>query len=165
MVDVDASVWLQLGAQLESVETQLRKRNDARDYQLANIPQDAEALGAGVVPASGPLFIDLGHPDQGRYWQVRHVAVAGVPITATAAGVAYIYKRGAPPSDLGVTGWIDYTSLPLPQPAFYSTHQFVVNPSEHVWVVIVGGTVGQQYAAHAIVEDWAGTAFGAALVE
>lgn len=114
--------------------------------------------GAVVIPTPTALsIIDLGSPPQGRYWEARHVTISGIDPTVAPSGSGYVCI-GAP--ELPQTGttldpflvWSGSTSLPAD--VSYSRDQAVIVGSEHLFVVISGGTAAAQYAAHAMVFEY-----------
>lgn len=154
-----ASFFLQLGAQLGDLTTGMQADRDRK----AQRPGDEQLFAAGIAPASGQLSLDLGAVPQGHVWQVRRLIVGGTTVTTSAAGAAYAFATGAPP-DLSLTDCVDIF-LTLPQGDTFGTHQLFLLPGEHLWVVFVGATAAQQYAASARVEDWVEEVFDATYIE
>lgn len=138
-------------------------KREAQRY--AGLPLDQSHAQVFNVPVGGGNVIaSLGKPEQGRVWQVRRLIAGGLTATTAAAGTLYFFRQGAPPTDLNMPNLVDFAGPPgsaMPVVAFYSTHQFIVRPNEHVWGVLVGGTANQQYVAAIQVEDWDESAFNA----
>jgi len=147
----DFSIFVNLGAQLGTLADGLDA--DRKHRASMTPPANEQLFAAGKAPASGNLLLDLGSVPLGRVWQVRRLVVGGVDITTTAAGKAYAFTQGAPPADLNLTNCVDVFAT-LPALNKYGTHQLFLLASEHLWVVVAGGSSGQQYAASARVEDW-----------
>jgi hypothetical protein len=150
----DLSLFVQLGASLGQLADGLQADRDRRDVSP---PGNNQLFAAGVVPNSGQVTLDLGSVPQGHVWQVRRLVVGGTTVTTAAAGSAYAFSAGAPP-DLSLTDCVDIF-LTLPQGDTFGTHQLFLLPGEHLWIVFVGATPTQQYAASARVEDWEEQAF------
>lgn len=149
--------FVQLGASIGSLADGLQSdRDDRKSRQKA--PGNEQLFKAGVAPTSGVLYLDLGSVPQGHVWQVRRLIVGGVTVTTTAAGNAYAFAQGARPLDLALTDCVD-VFLGLPRGDTFGTHQLYLTMGEHLWVVFVGATSGQQYAASARVEDWEESAY------
>jgi hypothetical protein len=153
---LDLSVFVALGAQLGTLTDGLQADRARRESMQP--PSNEQLFKSGVVPASGVLTLDLGSVPLGRVWQVRRLIVGGVKVTTSAAGEAYAFAQGAPPTDLATTDCVDIFSS-LPQGNTYGTHQLFLLASEHLWVVFSGASADQQYAASARVEDWAEAAY------
>lgn len=163
---IDASFFLQLGAQINTLADDNAAERERR--RKMEPPGNEQLFAAGVVPATGVLTLDLGSVPIGRVWQVRRIVVGGTTVTATAAGSAYVFARGSPPTDLALTDCVDIflgTNTPLPQGDTYGTHQLFLLPSEHLWVVFSGATPNQQYGASARVEDWSDASFQSTFAE
>lgn len=149
---VDFSIFLALGAELGTLVDGMQADRDRRDRQEP--PGNQPLSASGVAPASGVVTLDLGGAvPVGRVWQIRRLVVGGVTVTTTAAGAAYAFAQGAPPADLALPDCVDLFAT-LPAVNKYGTHQLFLLPGDHLWVVFVGATEGQQYAASARVEDW-----------
>lgn len=145
-----------IGVSLENLNKREADREARRAQAMSEMPGDPLLSGSGVYPASGNLIFDAvgSQPTSGRLWQIRHIMVGGVQADDSPAGKVYVYRSGGPPNDLSLINLMDVATLPMPQPAFYSTHQFLVRPGERVWCVVTGGTSGTQYVAAVQVEDW-----------
>lgn len=120
-----------------------------------NTPIDYAVSASGVFPASGNLVLNLGTPDQGTYWEVESCAVGGLDQNITAAGSAGLYVSGYLPlsgtsATPGMTALCDQAKT-FPNVGFYGGRDIVVNDQEYFFLIVFGGTVGQQYAANASV--------------
>jgi hypothetical protein len=152
---VGVDFFLNLSATLGSLADTLSADREDREHERAShLPPSNEVLfKAGVFPTTGNLVLDMGSVPLGRVWQVRRLIVGGVTVTTTATGAASVFAQGAAPSDLNLTNCVDiFATLPFVQR--YGTHQLFLIATEHLFVVVTSGTVGQQYAAAARVEDW-----------
>jgi hypothetical protein len=158
-LDVLLSIGASIGTLADTL-TQDRADRAARERP----PGDNQIFKAGIAPSSGNLILDLGGVPLGQVWQVRRLIIGGVDVTTTAAGKAYTFSQGGPPSDLALTDCVGiYAALPAIEK--FGTHQLFLLPSEHLWVVVAGGSSGQQYAASARVEAWDETTFRSTFVE
>lgn len=148
---LDLGVFADLAVHLGGLASSLRREQDRRDQEARSIPADYQVAQAGLYPASGSLLLNLGSPDIGESWQVRRLIIGGADITSTPAGIGWVLVQGSPPNANGANPPIsqvaDFTSGTLPQKAFYGTHEFYVDATEYVYVVITGGTAGVQYTA------------------
>jgi hypothetical protein len=144
-----ANLAVSIGSSLDRIDKTWRK---IYERVQRNTPVDYGGATSGVFPASGVLNLILGTPDSGTRWEVMQVFVGGVDEDTTATGTAGLYV-GAPPISAnsrapgGSTALADRAAQ-LPNPAFYGTRQLVVNDQEYLFVVVVGGTVGQTYVAN-----------------
>lgn len=157
LIRLAASIELAVGR----LTDQLRK---TRQTTLALIPKDVRFEASGTFPASGPLVLALYSPDLGRIGQLRSIFAGGTVLTTAVAGTCNLYVAGSPPASpqnptLGMTGARDNSVTPLPAPAFYSTHQVVIQAEEWLYAVITGGTVGQVYSVSGQIEDYNARAF------
>lgn len=148
---IGVDFFLQLGATLGSLAESMQAERDHREENKP--PSNEVVFAAGVFPATGNLILDLGSVPLGRVWQVRRLIVGGVTVTTAAAGQAYAFAQGAAPSDLNLTNCVDIFAT-LPRGNTYGTHQLFLVATEHLFVVVTGGTAGQQYAAASRIEDW-----------
>jgi hypothetical protein len=159
---VDVSFFVSLGATLGRLADTLQADRDDKADTMP--PSNEVVFAAGAFPSSGNLVLDLGSVPLGRVWQVRRLIVGGVAVTTAAAGQAFAFAQGAAPSDLNITNCVDIFAS-LPKGNTYGTHQLFLVATEHLFVVVTGGTVGQQYAAAARVEDWHFGAFSSSFSE
>lgn len=131
------------------------------------IPGETQAVDQGLYPSAGNLVLDLGSAPPGRVWQVRRLTIGGVLATSTPTGSAFAYVRGQPPSDLSTIGVVD--SWPSfsngAQGSTYGTHQLWIPAAAHLFIVITGGTPGQQWVAEAQIEDIKASGFARMTIE
>jgi hypothetical protein len=160
---LDLAVFGRIALSLESLADKAARDNDRREALAKLIPVDYSLSAQGIFPAAGELFLDLGAPPLGTFWQVRWVVAGGETATATPAGAVYVYAQGTPPLDLNLANLKDYATK-LPAPVSYGTHQFVINQGEHLWAVFSGGTPTDSYVVTAKVEQWDVSARSAAAV-
>ena len=137
-----------LGNSLDAHTEELKK---GRELLQRNTPVDYMAIGTAVIPAGGNTIINLGSPDNGTYWEIKHITIGGTDIPVTAAGKAAVYVSGAASVTGGTLSNRDIAAA-LPFSNYYGTHQFVVVDQENLLVYLYGATPGQQYAAVAHVE-------------
>lgn len=115
----------------------------------------------GKYASGSNLVLDLGAPALGTWWQIRRVVIGAPTITSSRTGTAYLYISGNPPADAGISNVADFYSA-LPSFKTYGTHQQVATGTEHVWVVIVGGTNAALYSAEIKVEAFDESMYAAA---
>ena len=148
---VGLGIFADLALHIGNLGKQVQRMQDRYDQIAASIPADYQNAAAAAYPASGTLALDLGVPAQGTFWEVRRLIIGGSDITTSPAGTGWVFVQGSQPNAAGTNPSIaqaaDQTTGTLPQKAFYGTHELVVNPGEHLWVIITGGTSGVQYVA------------------
>ena len=133
----------------------LEAMKQAMQEKLANMPNLVPLQQSGTVPASGTLYLDLGGPQLGRRWLVRMLGVTqSVSPDNTLGGKAYWFI-GQPP----VTGRVNPANLEwimssLPATQNFSSESILVQPNDHLWVAIIGGTQNQLALATANVLDY-----------
>lgn len=148
-LNIFANIGIDLGKKIDA----LAASNDRLWRRLqANTPVNYSAYASGVYPSTGTLTLNLGSPDQGTYWEIHGISVGGTDWTVTAAGSAGVYVSGVPGAG-GLNNTRDHTST-LPSQAFYGTRVFVVQEVEYLYLVISGGTAGQQYVANCQMTVW-----------
>lgn len=125
--------WLQLASDISRVAPQ---RNSATIYET-------------------PQSIGLGGPQQGRVWSVQSITVGGITPATVAAGTADVIQSPSDPLQTAVdlTSWRDHADE-LPLTGFYTTREIELRSPDQLWVVVNGGTDGQQYVAVAWVLDY-----------
>jgi hypothetical protein len=153
---IGVDFFVSLSATLGSIADTLQADRERRDG--GQPPADEQIFASGVVPTGGTLLLDLGSVPLGRIWQIRRLVCGGATAVTTAAGTAYVFAQGTPPSDLNLTNLCDILT-PLPRGNTYGTHQFFLKPTEHLWVAFVGATVGQQLTASSRVESFEAGAY------
>jgi hypothetical protein len=109
--------------------------------------------GTTQYPAAGNLVLFADGPQPGKQWSVKQIIVGGVLVTATPAGVAYVFATTAQPTDLALSTARDFSLTPFPVKGFYGTEAFVIESPANLWVVITGGTPGTYYNAFADVVE------------
>jgi hypothetical protein len=162
---VDASFFLSLGASLGTMADAMQADRNRRDS--FEPPTDEQIFAQGTVPASGILVMDLGSVPLGRVWQVRRLVSGGPQATDTPTGSAFVFRQGAPPSDLNTSNVVD--SFPSftngCQGNTYGTHQLFLRGGEHLFVVTSGATEGDRWVASGQVEDWEDSSFQSTFAE
>ena len=146
---LDVGFFAQIGVHLGSLVDQLKRTNDRADHLFEAVPYDAPILGQQMTNATGLAVVACGGPALGRQWQVRQVAVSG----PEKGSVAFYACPAAPALGQGL-GLKDSTKSRWPAPAFYGTHQFVLNPPEQVFVVVTTATATTQVVVSGTAEDY-----------
>jgi hypothetical protein len=151
-------IFADLALQIGGLATQVKRHQDRLERIARSLPSDYQYAVPGIYPASGSLALDLGSPAVGTFWNVRRIIVGGSDITTEPDGVAWVFVQGSNPIAAGANPSIaqaaDLTVNALPQRSFYGTHQLVVYPPEHLWVIITSGTAATQYVASMKVEEY-----------
>lgn len=155
--DLCAKIDLQIG----SVTKLTKTVGDAARKPPAQ-PSLIHLAGVRTADATGLAVIRFGlrGPDLGHFWYVRNITVGGLSPTVTAAGRCDVYviaggtpMNGAGLTALGLADWRD-ESLTLPNVAFYGRGELPLRRGETIFLVVSGGTAGQQYAASGQIEDY-----------
>ena len=160
-MELDLELAAQLSASLDSVADRLSQQVTAwkqLEAAMSHTPADYPITGSGytvVTPTtttkSLPLVVACQGPQSGRQWQVRQLLVAG-----PTAGDIYFYAAASEPitSPLQIIGMKDTTKTRWPAPAFYGTHQFILNPRENLYVVVTTAPPTVQVIVSGTAEDY-----------
>jgi hypothetical protein len=141
-------VALHAGAELDVLtQGELAKELDTFSKAMRRIvgarPRVRSLEQRGIVPAAGPLDIDLGAPPTGQAWDLRRLSVVSQDPTAAIVGTAIVYRAepGVPTNVVDGAG----TGMPSPLPNFgtYSAFQITLRQDEHLFVRLTGGTPDQ----------------------
>jgi hypothetical protein len=152
-VEIDLDLKATLGS-IDSTLTAIHKWMRDTTAMPRYMPFQATA----VCDSSGYAAIQLGPVAQGRRWVVHQLIVGGVDWATSAAGTALACISSVnplrPSSALDVSVPLNvvqdqagFPSPSLPNIAFYTRGQFVVPPLSSIWMIISGGTSGQEYTA------------------
>lgn len=147
--------WLEISARLGDIGKGVNALvNDGRRAAMTAEPTRAVRRASGIVATGGPdLMLDLGGPSMGRMWSVRSLAVAPASgVTGTLAGSAYWYVGN--PSVYGPGEWCAPAQTTLPAFNTVTRDSVDVHPTDHLFVVIHGGTAGQAAYARAVILDF-----------
>lgn len=129
-----------------------------REAQRARTPFMVRQFASAVIPTpTVRTGISFGGPDPGYYWMLRRLLVGGVTWKTTAAGTAEIYVTalsagqgqaavGPIIAGLALSDMVDQAAS-LPNKAFYSDQQVMVQEQENLVVVLDTATAGQLYVA------------------
>jgi len=149
-------VWIDVGLKLGTkFDESMATINARMDALQKNTPRSIRLPFASTYPASGSLFLDLGTPESGRFWELALVGIGGTEITDTRAGSAGLYiVSSITNSTTGGMINLGDRAATLPNVAFYSRGQFPVQANEHLVLVIFGGTAGQIYAGNVLVNSF-----------
>lgn len=155
LITIDAHAVFDLFArQGELIERQGTLIRRAMERETAQ-PVYTNLAQSGTAAAGADLVIGLGGPTQGQLWELRTLTVGGVTWATAAAGTALLVRAGTRPTSAATVGLAavldEAASLPLP--SGYASGQMVVRNPEKLYVIVQGGTAGQQYVAgYSIVE-------------
>ncbi len=159
---------LDVSFDFEASLTGLNKRLDRLNRLQKNAlravtPVFSRVFATGIFPASGGLILNLGGPEQGRFWYVRSIQVGGLSPTTAALGRADIFVSGmdlrayssnaAPLAQVGLQDWRDQ-AVTLPAVAPYSHGGLPLRLNENLFVIFSNGTSGQQYVAAAQIIEY-----------
>lgn len=148
----------------QQLEAERRRLN--RMGKVGLTPTDIRLKGSAVVVSTiavVPLWSPAPSPDQGFVWILRNICIGrgDAALGTGAGGVAAVIVSPSPPggqapSATNITweGVKDqFTLSALGPPQHYSSRQIVVKSEEFLYVVVTGGTNGQQIFAQADVEQ------------
>lgn len=164
-IDTGISLDVQIGKLAQSIDKLDGSARRSREIARARVPFPVRLTASGVCPTPTAAFaLNLGGPDAGFFWVVRRIVVGGLTWSTTAAGTAEVYVHGFAGGPGGITSGagsvagvralsdlVDQAGS-LPNKAFYSTEQVIVQPNESLSVVVLTGTAAQQYVAAAGVQ-------------
>jgi hypothetical protein len=169
-IDLDVDLGpIEVMAGVRAELSTLNKHNAAwaehrrREIARTKVPIMVRLPVSGVIPTpTVRTGINLGGPDPGYYWMVRRLVIGGVTWKTTAAGTAEVYVTGLSGgqggavtgpmiSGLALTELVDQAAS-LPNKAFYSDQQLMLQAQENLMVVVDSGTAGQLYIAAAQVQ-------------
>lgn len=102
-------------------------------------------------------------PDQGHFWYIRNIVVGGLTPSLAVAGRGDVYitatglQNMGSLAAIGMQDWRDWANFAsgVAQTAFYGRGEMPLRHNEKIFMVITGGTNGQQYAVEVQYEDFA----------
>ena len=150
---IDVKAAFEVAVDIGTKLTRSIERQDAllRRLDAVTLVQLRPTVSAFCPTPTASFVLDFGTPAQGTFWEVRKVVVGGLEFTTATAGTAGLYVSGTATVDgAGLNNAEDYAAS-LPSPTYYSSGQMYVRANEHLFLVIFGGTAGQQYVANALV--------------
>lgn len=156
-----AGISLRLGVAVDSMADELKKNREAWLQRATDAPRGVLLRFASTAPGTQPFTLqgpEVGGvgPQDGEVWALRACRVGGITPTTTAAGRADLFVSPFDPnSDAGpgplVADWVDQSTA-LPNVAFYDSWQAQMRNPDNLYIVVTGGTAGQQYTANAFFE-------------
>lgn len=161
MVDLSASVSLEaslgrISAQMDRQAAVMQRIQQALDH----VPQDYPIRGSGKTNTKGVAVFSCRGPNTGRQWQVNQLVVGGVATAKPTKGRVLFYAAASQPivtatgKNPPITGLKDTTKTVWPAPAFYSTHQFILQPRDDLWIMVVTATHTVAVEASGTAEDY-----------
>ena len=155
-----------LGDKIDGLTSEMRRYNAYRraEQQRAKVPSDVWMPASVTIPTpTARTGMSFGGPSAGFYWLLRRLVIGGVTFKTTASGTAEVYVSGLGGeltgtavtgpivSALALTELVDIATS-LPQRAYYSNRQVIVQAQQNLIVVIDTGTAAQQYIGAAQFE-------------
>lgn len=156
IADLCAKLDLHIGS------TEKLRKQLAEAQRPPQQPSFGRVRASAIADANGFAFLvfDQGGPQQGLFWYVRNLVVGGLNPAVAANGTADVFvMAGQPPgitddlTSLGLSDWRDRAAA-LPSVAYYASGQLALRMNERLYVIITGGTSGQQYIAAASIEEY-----------
>lgn len=162
-VDVDLDLGpIEIMAGVRAELSTLNRHHEAqaehkrREIARTKVPVDARIVTVGTCPAGGGRFVlSVGGPDPGYYWLLQRLVIGGLTFKTVAAGTLELYVTALTFAPGAASGGYGVSSLALsdlvdrapslPNIAFYSPHQLIVQAQENLAAVIDSGTAAQQY--------------------
>ena len=159
MVSVDASLAVSLG-ELSTHVGSLGDRIGGLERAMRRPPAqpfNVKLFGEGIVAGGAPdLVIDLGGPNSGRYWNILKWVIGGPTWSTARGGTALLVISATPPrsaASVGITQ-VDAQAGSLPNIAYFSRAQMVVDSNEHAYAIVLGGTATQEIISTISVEQY-----------
>lgn len=156
-----AALFAKLSVSIDGL-TDSYKRREQREAaaKRAEQPSYNEIHGSVTLNANGygVIRFDLTGPNQGYVWHLKSMAVGGNDPTTVVAGRADLYvlasdiRQSQALSDLGLAGWRDTTSS-LPNVATYGEGEAFCHEQDEIWIIVSGGTPGQQVNAVGVIQN------------
>lgn len=156
-LDVDLDLGpIEIMAGVRAELSRLNQHNEAmaahraQETKRARVPIPIRHFNSTVIPAGGGRTgFGFPGPRSGFYYIVRRLLIGGQTWITAAAGTAEVYVTGIPSgaiNALQLGDMVDQSSF-LPNKAYYSNEQVIIQAGEHMEIVIDSGTAGQTYVA------------------
>lgn len=163
-----AHVDLMIGASADIVSGDELKASEERVIGALRRPAPRQAIrrrrmASAVMPAAGPLVLDLDGPPADSMWSLIHVVITGADDhTAVAGASAALYVGGEPPAiNAGnVANWLpplgDLLQPGIAVPGYwaFSKETVYAHFGDSVFVVVYGAAAGTNLSAVARVHEW-----------
>lgn len=111
---------------------------------------------AGTMPTTGPLVLDLGVPNVGRWWEVMDIVVVSTDAHTSVSSSSWALFAGSLPlsgePNLSACVW-PATSDTVPSAETFSRRQIGVMPGEHLMVVVYGASENTSLMANMLGWD------------
>jgi hypothetical protein len=148
-------LWADVGLKIgQKVDQMAHQHADLMAKLERNTPVFYTFAASGVFTTGTPLYLQLGSPDTGTFWEIRGWSVGGTDYHVTAAGKSGLYVTAyAADAGAGMSNVYDF-SLTLPYSQRYSSEQIIVKANENVMASIQSGTNGQVYVSNIRVLVW-----------
>jgi hypothetical protein len=155
-----------LGAKMDDLSQSMKNYNAYRKAEIARsrVPSDVRMFSSVTIPTpTARTALSFGGPSPGFYWLPRRLFVGGVTWKTVASGSAEVYVTGLGAeaigtaitgpivNALGLTDMVDQATT-MPNKAYYSNRQVVVQANENLVIVFDTATAAQQYTAGMQVE-------------
>lgn len=115
-------------------------------------PVQLSAAGFGIVRLEGP--------DQGHYWYIRGITVAGnndPSVVVTGRADVFVsasdLRNNQSLAQIGLADWRDFTAV-IPNVAPYSKGEITLRFNEELYIVFSGGTANATYFAACNFQDF-----------
>lgn len=110
---------------------------------------------SGVMPATGPLILDLGSPPAGSVWSIISVVVVGSDDrTAVPAGIAALYLGGEPSLNPSLMNLLEPGSTTIPVRWNYNPDMHFAHVGDSLYVLVYGAAAGLNIAAVSRYHEW-----------
>jgi len=142
---------LDLGGRLEIAVG--KQTDELKDALTPRKPIINSAVGSGIMPASGELFIDLGSPASGRMWEVTALTLFGVDDNTAVANAKAALYFGDPviPS----ISSLRVPALAVPSFTAIGTETLWCEAQANVVLGVTGAAAGSQISGVVQYRDWA----------
>jgi hypothetical protein len=167
LFDLVGDLSLTIGGLSSAVEEQQRSNDRRMRADSEESPRFVRPLGQVVLNSSGFGVVGFDNkPAQGHFWYVRKLVVAGVTPTTAVAGRADVFvgaqdlRQVTSLAQIGSANWRDQATT-LPLIGVYGRGELTVPSPYDLYVIVSGGTSGQQVIVTGDIEDYQeGSALG-----
>ena len=142
---------IDFGLKLVTGQAALKQSVDRLYDSLVKAERRMYPTAGGIVPAAGPLILELGGPNPGFIWEVKmlHVGPADYTALPYATGVTVV-ALGQTQGDNGANGVGSWTAA-WPAQGYWGSYEWTVTGNKKLRVAVIGLTAGTPVTAAAHV--------------
>lgn len=160
-------IWEKISLDLGEINRRGKRREAAWIQRATDTNRDFYKASNGIASGSAAFSFSLdAHPQQGRVYIVRKIAVGPPLVTSAAPTVSgcYIFQSPVDPIASGAVDMahlVDTLGTTLPVVRFYSSRYIVLRNPDKLWCVITGASANQQFVSSVQIEDYQDGGYGA----